>query len=260
MIKKNAFSRQSTITDEPMFIKPELLGLPLATPRRRATAFVFDIILWIFLSVPVLLLLWAVTLYVAHPTVYNAIKESYFKEQAPAEQKVSNAALKAELLRLFGKQKPESLSPAFQKALDSGDDGELLKITEDYSLILDLDFSDRKKSHINYVDKKIFIRPDLIFGEISFFLNLGLIFLVYFTFFPFIFKGKTPGKLLFRIKVIRLDGAPLSFWSIFGRAGGYSASFSTLGLGFLEAIWHPNRQAVHDRISGTVVIRDKVNA
>ena len=231
MSKKNAFSRQSTITDEPMFIKPELLGLPLATPRRRATAFIFDIILWIFLSVPALILLWAVTIYVAHPTVYNAIKDSYFKDNTPDEQKVSNAALKAELIRLFGKQKPESLSPALQEALDSGDDRELLEITEDYSIILDMDFSDGKKSHINYVDKKISIRPDLIFGEISFFLNLGLIFLVYFTFFPFIFKGKTPGKLLYRIKVIKLDGEPLSFWNIFGRAGGYSASFLHIRIG-----------------------------
>ena len=41
----------------------------------------------------------------------------------------------------------------------------------------------------------------------------------------------------------------------FGRAGGYSASLSTFGLGFLEALWNPNRQTIHDRISGTVVLR-----
>ncbi len=30
---------------------------------------------------------------------------------------------------------------------------------------------------------------------------------------------------------------------------------STFGLGFLEALWNPNRQTIHDRISGTVVLR-----
>ena len=40
----------------------------------------------------------------------------------------------------------------------------------------------------------------------------------------------------------------------FGRTGGYSASLSTFGFGFLEAFWNPNRQTVHDRISGTVVL------
>lgn len=56
------------------------------------------------------------------------------------------------------------------------------------------------------------------------------------------------------LRVARLDGNRLSLWDAFGRAGGYSASLSTLGLGFLEACWNPNRQTVHDRISGTVVL------
>lgn len=81
--------------------------------------------------------------------------------------------------------------------------------------------------------------------------------MLYFTFFTWIMKGKTPGKWLFGIRVVRLDGKPIGLWDAFGRAGGYSASLSTLGLGFLEAIWHPNRQTVHDRISGTVVIRGR---
>ena len=57
--------------------------------------------------------------------------------------------------------------------------------------------------------------------------------------------------------MVRLDGRRLTLWNAFSRAGGYSASFATFGLGFLEAFWHPNRQAVHDLISGTVVILQK---
>ena len=47
----------------------------------------------------------------------------------------------------------------------------------------------------------------------------------------------------------------MTLWDAFGRAGGYTASLSTFGLGFLEALWNPNRQTIHDRISGTVVLR-----
>lgn len=60
---------------------------------------------------------------------------------------------------------------------------------------------------------------------------------------------------LFGLQIVKLDGKPLSWWDAFGRSGGYGASAATAFLGFLEAIWHPNRQAIHDRICGTVVIR-----
>ena len=70
-------------------------------------------------------------------------------------------------------------------------------------------------------------------------------------------RGRSPGKYLFRMRVVRLDGKKLGWWDAFSRAGGYSASAATLLLGFLEAIWHPNRQAIHDRIAGTVVVRSR---
>jgi len=57
--------------------------------------------------------------------------------------------------------------------------------------------------------------------------------------------------------VARLDGRPLRWWDAFGRAGGYSASAATLLLGFLEMIWDPNRQTLHDRIAATVVLRGR---
>lgn len=56
--------------------------------------------------------------------------------------------------------------------------------------------------------------------------------------------------------MVRLDGRSISAFDAFSRAGGYSASLSTLGLGFFEALWDPNRRALHDKIAATVVIRD----
>lgn len=66
--------------------------------------------------------------------------------------------------------------------------------------------------------------------------------------------GQTLGKVLFRIRVVKIDGQEMSLWESFGRYGGYSAGLATGLLGFLQVIWDPNRQAIHDKISETVVL------
>ena len=78
----------------------------------------------------------------------------------------------------------------------------------------------------------------------------------YFTMFTAIWHGQTPGKKLLRIRVIQLDGTPLSVWDSFGRYGGYGAGIATGLLGFAQIYWDPNRQAIHDKISATIVIND----
>ncbi len=77
---------------------------------------------------------------------------------------------------------------------------------------------------------------------------------LYFSAFTAWFGGQTVGKLLFRMRVVKIDGNMMSFWESLGRYGGYSAGLATGLLGFLQVIWDPNRQAIHDKISETVVI------
>jgi uncharacterized RDD family membrane protein YckC len=69
-------------------------------------------------------------------------------------------------------------------------------------------------------------------------------------------NGQTLGKRLLGIRVRRLDGQPLNWWVAFERAGGYAAGFATGLLGFAQVYWDANRQCIHDRIVGTVVVRD----
>jgi len=76
----------------------------------------------------------------------------------------------------------------------------------------------------------------------------------YFTVLTSIWNGQTPGKKLFKIRVVQLDGTRLSLWDSFGRYGGYGAGLATGLLGFLQIYWDPNRQAIHDKISSTIVI------
>lgn len=69
-------------------------------------------------------------------------------------------------------------------------------------------------------------------------------------------KGASIGKRLFGIRVVMIDKRPLSWWLSFERAGGYAAGFATGMLGFAQVFWDPNRQAIHDKVSETIVIRD----
>ncbi len=89
--------------------------------------------------------------------------------------------------------------------------------------------------------------------------DLGLAFgfgTIYLTVFTAWWSGRTPGKRLLGIRVLRLDGRPITWWDAFERAGGYAAGFATGLLGFAQIFWDSNRQAIHDRISATVVVLD----
>lgn len=76
----------------------------------------------------------------------------------------------------------------------------------------------------------------------------------YFSIFTAWWKGQTPGKKLLGMKVIKLDNQPLNLWESFGRYGGYAAGLATGLSGFLQVFWDPNRQAIQDKISETLVI------
>ncbi|SFD74004.1 RDD family protein [Pseudoalteromonas denitrificans] len=78
---------------------------------------------------------------------------------------------------------------------------------------------------------------------------------VYFTLFTLLWRGQTLGKKMMGIRVITLSGEYLNAWDAFGRYGGYGAGFATGLLGFMQIYWDPNRQAIQDKISATVVIK-----
>jgi len=69
-------------------------------------------------------------------------------------------------------------------------------------------------------------------------------------------NGRTPGKRLFRIRVVSIVHARLSLWISVERALGYGASFLEFGFGFAQYFINPNRRTVHDRIAETIVVVD----
>lgn len=79
---------------------------------------------------------------------------------------------------------------------------------------------------------------------------------LYFTALTALWKGQTLGKRLMGVRVVRLNGEPMTFWMSFERFGGYAAGLVTGLLGFAQIFWDRNRQAIHDKITETVVVRE----
>lgn len=78
---------------------------------------------------------------------------------------------------------------------------------------------------------------------------------VYFTLVLAWWGGYTPGKRALGIRVVRLDGRPVTLWNAFERFGGYAAGLVTGLVGFAQVLWDANRQGVQDKIAGTAVVR-----
>jgi uncharacterized RDD family membrane protein YckC len=75
----------------------------------------------------------------------------------------------------------------------------------------------------------------------------------------YVWKGATLGGLVLRLKVVRLDGRRIDLPCALVRT--CTTFFSVLcgGIGWLWCLWDKDRQAWHDMLAGTVVVRvDKV--
>lgn len=87
------------------------------------------------------------------------------------------------------------------------------------------------------------------------FLIGGFVSVLYFGVMNYWFQGQTLGKKIFKIRVVKLNGKPMSFWGSIERATGYTASGSLFLYGFFQYFWDSNRQTTHDKITETIVIR-----
>ncbi len=68
-------------------------------------------------------------------------------------------------------------------------------------------------------------------------------------------KGTTIGGIVMGIKIVRTDGQPINFAVALVRCLSSFFSAFALFLGFFWAGWDRERQAWHDKIAGTYVVR-----
>jgi uncharacterized RDD family membrane protein YckC len=90
---------------------------------------------------------------------------------------------------------------------------------------------------------------------IGYLLSLGVL-LLNFLVLP-VFTGTTVGKWATGLRIERQSGEPLGFGhATLRHTLGYLVSLLTFGIGFLLAAFDAEGRALHDRIAGTVVVRD----
>ena len=68
--------------------------------------------------------------------------------------------------------------------------------------------------------------------------------------------GRTPGKALVGLRVVRWDGDPVGAGAAFVRTVAAVPGIVLLGIGPLLAIFQRDRRALHDLIAGTAVVHD----
>jgi uncharacterized RDD family membrane protein YckC len=78
------------------------------------------------------------------------------------------------------------------------------------------------------------------------------------TYFVFLqgFGGRTIGKMVLGIRVIREDGESIGLREAFIRWVGYIVSTIFLFLGFIWALFDQKGQTWHDKFAGTYVVRE----
>ena len=67
--------------------------------------------------------------------------------------------------------------------------------------------------------------------------------------------GQTPGKMLCRLKVIRVNGQEITYGRALLRSQTWMLSLLPVGLGFLMIACTRQKRALHDILAGTSVIR-----
>lgn len=67
--------------------------------------------------------------------------------------------------------------------------------------------------------------------------------------------GQTPGKMLCRLKVIRVNGQKMTYGRALFRSQVWMLSLLPVGLGFLMIACTRQKRALHDILAGTSVIR-----
>lgn len=66
--------------------------------------------------------------------------------------------------------------------------------------------------------------------------------------------GQTPGKAQMGVRIVRIDGEMMTWWTAFRRLIGYGFSILPFLLGFSWILIDDQRRGIHDRFAGTCVV------
>ena len=228
------------ISPEPLNVAPALIGLPLATPTRRALAMAIDVVLIALLSgVGGFWLLAGLVLVMLQLRSRRGASTARKTLGWVAAGVIALLAV-SELHGHWNSRRaqPEVQAPAEAASAVVRSDAE--RIAELEAQIAALRQPRGWRAQF-----------DSLLDDIGLGLGWGI---VYFSLLPAWWGGQTVGKKLLRLRVVELTGAPMTVMRCLRRYGGYAAGMATGGVGFAQMLWDPNRQAVQDRTAHTAVI------
>ena len=278
---------RSIVTPDAFSVTPALLGTPLAEPWRRLVALLLDLVLIGFLQ----LLGWRVLGGIAGLMLLRMATRRTDGATATRAQKFALGCAGATvfvvaigvttvvpaMLRMMTEPDGEVAVPAAQGVVIGTPEGNAGPLDSESARNVDDSIAalltrvddledDLADSRVEHEE----LREQLAEAESRSTLftwirdaadEAGLIFgwgTVYLTLFFALWQGRTPGKKAMGLRVVRLNGEPLGLYLSLERAGGYMAGLATGLLGFAQVWWDPNRQAIHDKIAETVVIRERM--
>ena len=110
----------------------------------------------------------------------------------------------------------------------------------------------------SFIEETLSSAPKWVYAVMI--LLLFLVFAGYFAFFEWIWNGQTPGKRWLKLRVIREDGRPITFWEAAVR--NLLRSFDMMPMPFysigLISVFSTTRdQRIGDMVAGTVVVRER---
>jgi len=91
-------------------------------------------------------------------------------------------------------------------------------------------------------------------GENIFFRLYLLLIIIWFYAYFWIKGGQTLGMRAWRIKVVTLEGRPLTLQQALIRFFSSWLSTASIGIGFLTSLWDQNQQTWHDHLSQTRLV------
>lgn len=234
---------------EILSITPLLAGSRLPSPRRRLAAFAIDYVLLLLPTVATALFFSGLALRVRNPAGYDAVIRTVFSMPADA---AAQRALMRDLVPVLVDIDADGLPAAVKADVEAGNLDAAAERLEDVSLIVTLDAGGGAPTSLPPGTVRLAI--ERLIPEV---LRSAAMFLVPALYFAVATSrwGRTLGKQLLGLEVVRLDGRRLTFLEGLERFGSYFAVAGTLGLGALELWRNPNRRLAHDLAAETVVVR-----
>lgn len=241
-----------TLSDAPLQLAQELRGAELSSPLRRLAAMAADMALIFVPSIALAVGAAWVTLRVTEPAALRGLERIVARDGDEASYR---AAL-VDALPLLVRHDAPGLPPAVAALIEEGRTGEAadLLIREGYDVLFALNLGGfgepalrprTIKVDVGHLIPKA-LRALALYGAMG----------AYFTLLT-AWGGRTLGKRLAGIQVVRLDGRRLSLLESGERFVGYLHIPGSFGLAFLD-LWHdPNRRMPHDRVVNTAVIRTR---